>query len=247
MGPAMTTQQPLNNLVRGAFEGLAAVLGGAQSLSIQTFDEPLATPSEFSQILSLRTSQIIEHETGVTDVADPLGGSYYVEWLTNKLEEEAQKIIDKLEDLGGACRIKAASWFYEQMKASAAKYQREIDNKERIIVGVNEYVMDEKDTLATFAPHLRKYDPALLQRQIDRLNKVRKERDNSAVEKAKKMLYEVLKARENIMPPLIEAAKTYITGGEVTKVLMEARGEQYGPRGANKLENELELALFTYH
>ena len=246
-GPAMAAQQPLNNLVRSAFHGLAAILGGAQSLSIQTFDEPLATPSEFAQILSLRTAQIIEHETGVTDVVDPLGGSYYVEWLTNKLEEEAQKLIDKLEDLGGACRVKACSWFYEQMKASAAKYQREIDNKERIIVGVNEYVMDEEDTLATFAPHLREYDPVLLQKQIDRLNKIRRERDNSAVETAKKRLYEVFKAKENIMPPLIEAAKTYISGGEVIKVLMEAKGEQYGPRGGDKLENELELALFTYH
>jgi len=246
-GPAMTAQQPLNNLVRAGFHGLAAILGGAQSLAIQTYDEALATPSESAQILSLRTAQIIEHETGVTKVVDPLGGSYYVEWLTNKLEEEAQKIIDKLEDLGGACKVKACSWFYSQMKASAAKYQQEIDSKERIVVGVNEYVMDEKDPLATLAPNLREYDPALLQRQIDRLNKVRRERDNSAVEKAKKMLCEVFKDRENIMPPLIEAAKTYITGGEVIKVLMEARGEQYGPRGGNNLENELELALFTYH
>jgi methylmalonyl-CoA mutase N-terminal domain/subunit len=155
--------------------------------------------------------------------------------------------VDKLEDLGGACRIKACSWFYEQMKASAAKYQREIDSKERIIVGVNDYVMDEKDTLATFAPHLREYDPALLQKQIDRLNKIRRERDHAKVEEAKKMLYQAFKDKVNIMPPLVEAVKTHISGGEVIKVLMEARGEQYGPRGGNRLENELELALFTYH
>ena len=246
-GPTMTAQQPLNNIVRAGFHGLSAILGGAQSLAIQTYDEALATPSEFGQILSLRTAQIIEHETGVTNVVDPLGGSYYVEWLTNKLEEEAQKMIDKLEELGGACKFEACSWFYSQMKASAAKYQKEIDTKERIVVGVNEFVMDEKDPMATLAPGLREFDPALNQRQIDRLNKVRRERDNSAVEKAKKTLYEAFKARENIMPPMIEAAKTYMTGGEATKVLMEALGEKYGPRGGDGLEHELELALFTYH
>jgi methylmalonyl-CoA mutase N-terminal domain/subunit len=216
-------------------------------LAIQTYDEALATPSEFAQILSLRTAQILEHETKVTDVVDPLGGSYYVEWLTNKLEEEAQKMIDKLEELGGACRVKACSWFYGQMRASAAKYQKEIDSKERIVVGVNEYVMDEKDALATLAPNLREYDPTLLQRQIDRLNKVRRERDKAKAEEAKKILSQAFKDKVNIMPPLIEAVKAYISGGEVIKLLMEARGEQYGPRGGDKLENELELALFTYH
>ena len=242
-GPAMTSQQPLNNLVRGAIQCLAAVLGGAQSISVQTFDEPLSTPSEFSQVLALRTAQIIEHETGVVNVVDPLGGSYYVEWLTNKLEEEAQKMIDKLEELGGACKTKAASWFYQQMMASASRYQKEIDNKERIVVGVNDFVMEDDPSLALFAPKMIQYDPSIIQRQIERLKKIRRERDNAKVEQAKKILYDTLKARENIMPPLIEAVKSYITGGEITKVLMEARGEQYGPARAQPLE----LALFTYH
>jgi methylmalonyl-CoA mutase N-terminal domain/subunit len=159
------------------------------------------------------------------------------------LEEEAQKMIDKLEELGGACKTKAASWFYQQMMASASRYQKEIDNKERIVVGVNDFVMEDDPSLALFAPKMIQYDPSIIQRQIERLKKIRRERDNAKVEQAKKILYDTLKARENIMPPLIEAVKSYITGGEITKVLMEARGEQYGPARAQPLE----LALFTYH
>lgn len=241
-GPSMTVQQPFNNIVRGAFCGLSAVLGGVQSLSIQTFDEALATPSEFSQTLSLRTQEIMEHETGVTRVVDPLGGSYYVEWLTNKLEEEAQKIIDKLEELGGVCKIKGATWFNQQMIASGARYQREIDNKERIVVGVNEFEMDEKEALAGFAPKVKEHDPTIIQRQIERLNKIRRERDNAKVQQHMKILYDTFVARDNILPPLIDAVKAYVTGGEVTRMLMKARGDKYGPGRADPLDG----ALFYY-
>ncbi|MDD5094129.1 MAG: methylmalonyl-CoA mutase family protein [Dehalococcoidia bacterium] len=242
LGPYMQAQQPFNNIVRGAFCGLGAILGGTQSLSIQTFDEAVATPSEFAQTISIRTAQIIENETGITRVVDPLGGSYYVEWLTNKMEEEAQKIIDKLEELGGVIKRPGAEWFYQQMMASAVRYQREIDNKERIIVGVNEFVMDENEPLAKYVPEVRKYDPTIRERQIARLNKVRRERDKAQVEKHKKILYEVFKSGENMMPHVIDAAKAYVTSGEVQQMLMKARGDQYGPGRPDMVDG----ALFYY-
>jgi len=247
LGPSFTAQQPLNNLVRGTIQGLAAVLGGVQSLAVDTYDEALSTPSDIGKVLSLRTQQIVEHESGIVNVADPLGGSYYVEWLTNKMEEEAQKIIDKLEELGGACKIKACSWFLPQKREAAYKRQKEIDTKNRIVVGVNEYVMDEKDMLSTFVPEVMDFDyNAMRQKQIERLNKIRRERDNAKVEWAKKMLYDTFKSKGNMMPPMIEAVKTYITAGEIMKVLMEARGPQYGPRGENTIEKEIELGLFNF-
>jgi methylmalonyl-CoA mutase N-terminal domain/subunit len=247
LGPTFTAQQPLNNLVRGTIHTLAASLGGVQSLAVDTYDEALSTPSDVGKVLSLRTQQIVEHESGIVNVADPLGGSYYVEWLTNKMEEEAQKIIDKLEELGGACKIKACSWFLPQKREAAYKRQKEIDGKKRIVVGVNEYVMDEKDMLSTFVPEVLDFDyQAMYRKQIERLNKVRRERDNAKVEQAKKMLYEAFKEKVNMMPPMIEAVKTYISAGEIMKVLMEARGPQYGPRGENTIEKEIELGLFNF-
>jgi len=248
LGPSFTAQQPLNNLVRGTIQGLAAVLGGVQSLAVDTYDEALSTPSDIGKVLSLRTQQIIEHESGLANVADPLGGSYYVEWLTNKMEEEAQKIIDKIEELGGACKIKACSWFLRQKREAAYKRQKEIDSRKRIVVGVNEYVMDEKDLLSTFVPEVMEFDcNAMRQKQIERLNKVRRERDNAKVEWAKKMLYDAFKSKGNMMPPMIEAVKTYIDAGEIMEVLMEARGRQVGPRGENTIEKEIELGLFNFN
>ena len=247
LGPTFTAQQPLNNLMRGTIHTLAASLGGVQSLAVDTYDEALSTPSDVGKVLSLRTQQIVEHESGIVNVADPLGGSYYVEWLTNKMEDEAQKIIDKLEELGGACKIKACSWFLPQKREAAYKRQKEIDTKKRIVVGVNEYVMDEKDMLSTFVPEVLDFDyQSMYRKQVERLNKVRRERDNAQVEKAKKMLYEAFKEKANMMPPMIEAVKTYITAGEIMKVLMEARGPQYGPRGENTIEKEIELGLFNF-
>jgi methylmalonyl-CoA mutase N-terminal domain/subunit len=149
--------------------------------------------------------------------------------------------------LGGACKLKACSLFLPQKREAAYKRQKEIDTKKRIVVGVNEYVMDEKDMLSSFVPEVLEFDcNAMRQKQIDRLNKVRSERDNAKVEKAKKMLYEAFKEKVNMMPPVIEAVKTYISAGEIMKVLMEARGPQYGPRGENTIEKEIELGLFNF-
>ena len=250
-GPVFAAKQPLNNIIRGTLQGLAATLGGVQSLAVDTFDEPLAMPSDFAKVLSLRTQQIIEHESGIVNVVDPLGGSYYVEWLTDKLEEEAQKIVDKLEELGGACKIPACKWFLKEIRESAYRYQHEIDTKKRIHVGVNAYTMAEDDPMTNYAPELIEYDyEAGRLKQIERLNKIRRERDNSQVEKAKKMLRDVFRSRENMMPPLIEAVKTYITAGEIMQLLVEARGKQVGPRAehyADRLVSEIELAIFDWY
>ena len=235
-----TAQQPLNNLTRGAIHGLAAVLGGCQSMHINSFDEAIRTPSEFSATVSLRTQQILEHETGITNVVDPLGGSYYVEWLTDKLEEEAQKVIDKIEGMGGAS--KAAPWILEQQRMMAYKHQQEIQNKERMMVGVNVFQADNDEQRQMFSSTIQKYNRTLRDKQIARLNKVKKERDNDAVEQAKKMLYEAYKAKVNIVPPMIEAVKTYISESEITEVRVAALGERYG----TKHENVVEMTLFIY-
>jgi len=250
-GPVFAAKQPLNNIIRGTIQGIAAVLGGVQSLAVDTFDEPLAMPSDFAKVLSLRTQQILEHETGLVNVADPLGGSYYVEWLTDTLEKEAQKIIDKLEELGGACKIPASAYFLQLMRESAYRYQKEIDTKKRIHVGVNEYIMAEDDPMQHYAPELIEYDyNAGMRKQIARLNKVRRERDNAAVEKAKKNLRDVFRSRENMMPALIDAVKTYMSSGEIIKLLVEVRGKQVGPRAeqyADRLVSEIELAIYDWY
>jgi len=135
-----------------------------------------------------------------------------------------------------------------QKREAAYKRQKEIDSRKRIVVGVNEYVMDEKDLLSTFVPEVMEFDcNAMRQKQIERLNKVRRERDNAKVEWAKKMLYDAFKSKGNMMPPMIEAVKTYIDAGEIMEVLMEARGRQVGPRGENTIEKEIELGLFNFN
>jgi methylmalonyl-CoA mutase, N-terminal domain len=250
-GPVFAAKQPLNNIIRGTIQGLGAVMGGVQSMAVDTFDEPLAMPSDFAKVLSLRTQQILEHESGLVNVVDPLGGSYYVEWLTDKLEEEAQKIVDKLEELGGACKIPASAHFMNLMRESAYRWQKELDTKKRIHVGVNEYIMAEDDPMQHYAPELIEYDHvAGWKKQIARLNKVRRERDNAAVERAKKELRDVFRSRENMMPVLIEAVKTYISSGEIMKLLVEVRGKQVGPQAekyADRLVSEIELAVYDWY
>lgn len=239
-GVSLTAQQPLVNIARGAVQAVAAVLGGAQSMSVNTYDEALGTPSLFSQSVSLRVQQMLQHEMGFQNVVDPLGGSYHIEWLTNKIEEEAQKIIDTIESRGGAS--KAGQWMLEQQQLSALKYQEDIENRKRLVVGVNEFLEEEDESLKMVSPYLRKFDPSLHQKQLNRLAKVKQERDNVRVEQAKKKLYEAYKSKVNIMPPLIEAAKSYISETEITEVRVAALGKEYGPGKANPVE----MALYCY-
>jgi len=225
--PTLTMQQPFNNIIRSTIYALAAVVGGVQSLHVNSFDEAYAIPTEFSASLSVRTQQIIDLETGITKVVDPLGGSYYVEWLTNKLEEEAVKIIDTIQSKGGA--FKAWEWMCSEIREAALKNQEEFDTGRKLLVGVNTLV-EENDiqmrAFNTLQKHadfeaLFEYSPSVADKQIARLNKVRRERDNEKLDEAREELINTLKAGQNMIPPLIEAVKCGMTRGEFAKIKSE--------------------------
>jgi methylmalonyl-CoA mutase N-terminal domain/subunit len=220
-------QQPFNNIIRSTIYALAAVVGGVQSLHVNSFDEAYAIPTEFSASLSVRTQQIIDLETGITKVVDPLGGSYYVEWLTNKLEEEAVNIIDTIQSKGGA--FKAWGWMCSEIRGAALKNQEEFDTGRKLLVGVNTLV-EENDiqmrAFNTLQKHadfeaLFEYSPSVADKQIARLNKVRRERDNEKLDEAREELINTLKAGQNMIPPLIEAVKSGMTRGEFAKIKSE--------------------------
>lgn len=222
-GVSLTAEQPENNIIRVAYQALAAVLGGAQSLAACSFDEALAIPTEKSVRLSLRTQQILAHEAGVTDTVDPLGGSYYVESLTKKMEQEIKDLIAKIDDMGGAIGAIENGFIQKEIESRAYTIQREIEEKERIVVGMNEYEV-EKD----LETKLFKSDPEQAQRQIKRLQRLRKTRDQG--KKCRSALDAVKKAaesEENLMPYFIEAVKAYATLGEICGVLRDMFGEYH--------------------
>jgi len=218
-GCTLTAQQPLNNIVRVTLQALAAVLGGTQSLHTNSFDEALCLPSELAVRVALRTQQIIAYESGVADVVDPLGGSYYVEWLTNEMEERAWEYIHKIEEMGGVIEAIEKGWLQQEIANSAYKYQREIDTKRRIIVGVNEYTTEEHEEVP-----LLKIDPKVEEEQIARLQKLRRERDNQKVKQILQKLHDEAEKNVNLMPTIIEAVKAYATLGEICDVLREVYG-----------------------
>ncbi len=218
-GCTLTAQQPLNNIVRVTLQALAAVLGGTQSLHTNSFDEALCLPSELAVRVALRTQQIIAYESGVADVIDPLGGSYYVEWLTNEMEERAWEYIHKIEDMGGVIEAIEKGWLQQEIANSAYKYQREVDTKKRIIVGVNEYTTEEHEEVP-----LLKIDPKVEEEQIARLQKLRRERDNKKVKEILEKLRVEAEKGVNLMPTIIEAVKAYATLGEICDVLREVYG-----------------------
>jgi len=220
-GCTLTAQQPLNNIIRVTLQALAAVLGGTQSLHTNSFDEALALPSEEAVRVSLRTQQIIAYESGVTSTVDPLGGSYYVEWLTNEMEEKAEEYIQKIEDMGGVIEAIENGFLQREVAESAYKYQREIDTKQRVLVGVNEYQIEEE---CLSIPLLR-IDPRVEEEQIARLQRVRRERDNRKVKETLEKLHDKAERNENLMPIIIDAVKTYATLGEICDVLRTVYGE----------------------
>jgi methylmalonyl-CoA mutase N-terminal domain/subunit len=224
-GVSLTAQQPMNNVIRVAIQALAAVLGGTQSLHTNSLDEAWALPSESAVTIALRTQQIIAHESGVTNTVDPLGGSYFVEALTNRLEREAYAYFDKIEQLGGVLPAIEKGFFQREIAESAARYQAEIEKKERIIVGVNDYVVEEDLRV----PLLR-VDEAGAQRQIARLQKIRRERDNVKVGACLDAIRDAAKRENvNLMPLFIEAVKAYATLGEIMDVLRGVWGEYKEP------------------
>jgi methylmalonyl-CoA mutase, N-terminal domain len=219
-GVSLTAQQPQVNIIRTALEALAAVLGGTQSLHTNSFDEALALPTEDAVRLALRTQQVIAHETGVVNTIDPLGGSYYVEELTNRLEAEAQDYFDRIRKLGGVIAAIKENFFQREIAEASFRYQHEVEQKQRIIVGVNRYDVEDDDPL-----EILRIDPALEQKQIERVGALRDRRDSAAVEATLARLKEDAAHEDrNLMIPIVEASKAYVTMGEMCDALREVWG-----------------------
>lgn len=220
-GCTLTAQQPLNNIVRTTIQALAAVLGGTQSLHTNSFDEALCLPTEESVRVALRTQQIIAYESGVTSTVDPLAGSYYLEALTNEMEGKAMEYIQKIDDMGGAIAAIEKGFFQKEIADSAYKYQREVDDKKRTIVGCNEYTIEEEECPIK----LLRVDPKVEKEQVARVQKLKRERDSRKVKGVLEKLHYTAEKDENLMPTIIEAVKAYATLGEITEVLLKVYGE----------------------
>jgi methylmalonyl-CoA mutase N-terminal domain/subunit len=219
-GVSLTAQQPEVNLVRTAIEALGAVLGGTQSLHTNSFDEALALPTEHAVRLALRTQQVIAHETGVVNTIDPLGGSYYVEHLTNELERQAYEYFDQIEKLGGVVEAIKENFFQREIAEASFQYQSEVESKQRIVVGVNKYVLEDEQPI-----EILKVDAALEQEQIERVRELKGRRDSAAVEAALARLKDVAgRDNENLMGPIIDASRAHVTMGEMCDTLRDVWG-----------------------
>jgi methylmalonyl-CoA mutase, N-terminal domain len=219
-GVSLTAQQPYNNVVRTALQGLAAVLGGTQSLHTNSLDETYALPTEDAVRLALRTQQIIAYESGVDRVVDPLAGSYYVEYLTDEMEKRALQILDKIAQLGGIIRAVEEGYPQREIAESAYQFQREVENGERQIVGVNSFKADSDEPIPTL-----KIDEKVAQDQIERLQAVKRSRSQSDVqEKLRAVEAACRDERKNLMVPVLEAVRAYATLGEVCDVFRKVWG-----------------------
>jgi methylmalonyl-CoA mutase, N-terminal domain len=219
-GVSLTAQQPEVNIIRTALEAMAAVLGGTQSLHTNSFDEALALPTEDAVRLALRTQQVIAHETGVVNTIDPLGGSYYVEDLTNRLESEAYDYFDRIRKLGGVIPAIKENFFQREIADASFRYQHEVEQKQRIIVGVNRYQVEDEQPL-----ELLRIDPSLEGKQIARVQALRVRRDSAAAEAALARLKEDAAHEDrNLMRPIVDASKAYVTMGEMCDALRDVWG-----------------------
>ncbi len=216
-GAALTAQQPDNNIVRVTLQALAAVLGGTQSLHTNSRDEALALPSEASALLALRTQQVIAYESGVASVVDPLGGSYFVEHLTVEIEERALALISQIEATGGVLRAIESGRIQREIAESAYREAQAVERGDQIVVGVNRFQSDRPAAI-----DLQRIDPDVAARQLERLGRVRRDRDGAAVRSALDRLAETARGRENLMPRIIDAVRAYATLGEICDVLREA-------------------------
>ncbi|HEY4688821.1 MAG TPA: methylmalonyl-CoA mutase family protein [Anaerolineae bacterium] len=223
-GVALTAQQPEVNVARVALQALAAVLGGTQSLHTNSMDEALALPSEKAVTIALRTQQVIAHETGVANTIDPLAGSFYVEWLTDEMEKRAYAMFKQIEAFGGVIKAIEAGYFQREIAESAFRYQREIDTRQRTLVGVNDYVQDEPIAIPLLA-----MDPEGQRRQAARLQALRRERDNEKVTGALAALREAATGTANLMPFILNAVKAYATLQEITDVFRDVFGVYQEP------------------
>jgi methylmalonyl-CoA mutase N-terminal domain/subunit len=226
-GSTLTAQQPENNIVRVAIQALAAVCGGAQSLHTNSFDEALALPTERAARVALRTQQILAAEAGTTNTADPLGGSYFVEALTDELEARAWELIERIDELGGAVAAIEAGWVQGEIEAAAYRFTAAVESGERTIVGVNAFA-DARDDGRI---ELLRLDPEAERRQVERTRRVRAERNAAEAERTLALVREAARGRENMLPPLREALRAHCTVGEVCGVLREEWGTHDRPRG----------------
>jgi methylmalonyl-CoA mutase N-terminal domain/subunit len=221
-GCTLTAQQPQNNIVRTTVQALAAILGGTQSLHVNSWDEAYALPSEESVHLSLRTQQVLAHESGVADVVDPLGGSYYVEHLTDTLEEEVNKYLERTEGMGGSLAALEQGLQMREIHQSAYDHQRKVESNERTVVGVNEFVTETPSIEG-----LLRVDPQVARQQMERLERVRKERDEPAARRSLARLEEAARGDENTLPATLECVEAYCTLGEMCDVFRRVFGEQH--------------------
>ena len=219
-GSTLTAQQPDNNIVRVTLQALAAVLGGTQSLHTNSRDEALALPTEESARIALRTQQIIAHESGVADTVDPLGGSYYIEALTDRIEKEAWRYIEKIDEMGGAVRAVEEGYMQQEIHRAALATQREIESGKQVVVGVNRYRLEQETE-----PQLLRVDPAIAKQQVEQLRELKANRNTTEVEEKLNRLKKAAQGTENLMPHILNAVKAYCTIGEICHVLREVFGE----------------------
>lgn len=219
-GSTLTAQQPDVNIMRVAYQALSAVLGGTQSLHTNSRDEALALPSEHSVLLALRTQQVVGYEIGAADTVDPLGGSYFIENLTDHIEEEVMRYIERIDEIGGAVEAIEKGFIQKEIQVSAYEYQKEVESEERIVVGVNKFLAGGEQPM-----DLLKMDPATSQRQVERIKEVRLSRDQGKVSEALQGLRKAAQSDENVMPHILEAVIVYATLGEICGVLRDVFGE----------------------
>jgi len=219
-GFTLTAQQPINNIIRVTIQALSAVAAGTQSLHTNSFDEALALPSEEAVRIALRTQQIIAHESGAANTIDPLAGSYYVENLTNEMEKRTMEYFQKLDDMGGATPAIEKGFFQKEIADSAYKYQKEVDKRKQVLVGVNDYITEEKYPIKVL-----RVDPKVEKEQVARLQKLKRERNNRKVKQVLEKLHYATEKDENLMPTIIDAVKAYATIGEICDMLRKVYGE----------------------
>ena len=220
-GVTLTAQQPEVNIVRAAIQALAAVLGGVQSMALSCFDEALALPTERAQRIALRTQQVIAYETGAADVVDPMAGSYFVESLTNELEEKSWELLKRIEDMGGAVAAIESTFIQREIQEASWRYQREIEEGSRVVVGVNRFTETETEEPTP----IFRVDPRVAQVQMDRLVDLRQNRDNAAVQASLDRLRVAAEGTDNLMLPILDAIKTYATLGEICDVMRGVFGD----------------------
>ncbi len=226
-GSTLTTQQPENNIVRAAYQALAAVLGGVQSLALSCFDEGLAIPTEFAQQIALRTQQILAYETGVVNVADPLAGSYYVEWLTDEMERRVREELDRIEAMGGAITAVETGYYQREILEAAYRYQQEVDSGKRVVVGVNRFQTSVARAAGSRGAEIFQVDErAVREKQVAGLKALKSRRDQGRVRTALGALEQAAgNPEENLVPPILEAVRAYATLGEICDVLRDVWGE----------------------